>query len=389
MVQLTYEDFREAAQRRLPPFLFHYADGGANDERTLCRNEIDLADIQFVQRVLCSVGSTDTRAQYFGREYTLPIVLAPIGLAGMYSRHGEIQASRAADAKNVPFVLSTVSVSSLENVQAVSKKPIWIQLYLLKDRGFVRDMLERASVAGIDTLIFTVDMPVPGIRHRDRRAGLNSGLAAKLRRLFQSATHPRWALDVGVLGRPHDLGNISHYLGKRVGMDDYIKWLGENFDPSIGWKDLEWIRNTWQGNLVIKGIMDANDAREAYQLGADGIVISNHGGRQLDGVPSSSSVVSEIADTLKGKITILADSGVRSGLDVARMLALGADGVLLGRAYLYALASGGEAGVVRLLELFEKEIRTAMILMGAETLKDINRNCLRPHLGSCCNKRHL
>jgi len=252
---------------------------------------------------------------------------------------------------------------------------MWFQLYVLKDRGFMRNALERAKAAGCTTLVFTVDMPIPGARYRDAHSGM-SGPHAALRRYWQAVTHPSWAWDVGLSGRPHDLGNISAYLGKPTGLEDYIGWLGSNFDPSISWSDLEWIRDFWQGPMVIKGILDAEDARDAVRFGADGIVVSNHGGRQLDGVLSSARALPTIADAVKGDITILADSGVRSGLDVVRMIALGADSVLLGRAYLYALATAGQAGVENLLDLIKKEMCVAMTLTGAKSIAEISRDSL-------------
>jgi L-lactate dehydrogenase (cytochrome) len=293
----------------------------------------------------------------------------------MYARRGEVQAARAACRKGVPLTLSTVSVGSIEEVQGEASSPIWFQLYVLRDRGFMKQALERAQAAGITTLVFTVDMPVPGARYRDRHSGM-SGKSGPLRRIWQAALHPRWAYDVGLKGRPHDLGNVSHYLGKPTGLADYIAWLGDNFDPSISWKDLEWIREFWKGPMIIKGILDPDDARDAVKFGADGIVVSNHGGRQLDGVLSSTRALPAIADAVKSDIAVLADSGIRTGLDVVRMIALGADAVLIGRAYIWALATAGEAGVANLLDLFEKEIRVAMALTGTRSIKEITGDIL-------------
>ncbi|HUH39433.1 MAG TPA: L-lactate dehydrogenase, partial [Castellaniella sp.] len=263
----------------------------------------------------------------------------------------------------------------LEEVTPALGRPMWFQLYVLKDRGFMKSVLERAQAAGVSTLVFTVDMPVPGARYRDAHSGM-SGPHAALRRYGQAMTHPAWSWDVGLLGRPHDLGNVSKYLGKPTGLEDYIGWLATNFDPSIAWKDLEWIREFWQGPMVIKGILDPEDARDAQRFGADGIVVSNHGGRQLDGVLSTARALPAIADAVKGEMSILADSGVRNGLDVVRMLALGADTVLLGRAWIYALAAAGQAGVENLLDLIDKEMRVAMTLTGARTIADITPKLL-------------
>lgn len=375
MIISASTDYRAAAQRKLPPFLFHYADGGAYAEHTLRRNVADLADIALRQRVLKNMSELSLQTRLFNETLSMPVALAPVGLTGMYARRGEVQAARAAAAKGIPFTLSTVSVCPIEEVAPAIDRPMWFQLYVLKDRGFMRNALERAKAAGVSTLVFTVDMPVPGARYRDAHSGM-SGPNAPLRRAWQAITHPQWALDVGLLGKPHDLGNISRYRGNPTGLADYIGWLGANFDPSISWKDLEWIRDFWEGPMVIKGILDAEDARDAVRFGADGIVVSNHGGRQLDGVLSSARALPAIADAVKGELTILADSGIRTGLDVVRMIALGADSVLLGRAFLYALAVHGEAGVRNLLELIEKEMRVAMVLTGAKSIGEISRDSL-------------
>ena len=375
MIISSTHDYRLAAKRRLPPFLFHYIDGGAYDEHTLARNVADLRDLALRQRVLKEVGQVDLSARLFGEAVSLPVALAPVGLTGMYARRGEVQAARAAASRGVPFTLSSVSVCPIEEVQPAITRPMWFQLYVLRDRGFMKNALERAWAAGVRTLVFTVDMPVPGARYRDRHSGM-SGPFAAWRRMLQAVTHPRWAWDVGLRGWPHDLGNVSAYLGHRIHLEDYIGWLGENFDPSIGWRDLEWIRGSWKGSMVLKGILDPEDAREAVRFGADGIVVSNHGGRQLDGVLSSARALPAIADAVQGDLTILADSGVRSGLDVVRLLALGADGVLLGRPFVYALAAAGEQGVAHVLDLIASEMRVAMTLTGARAIGEISRESL-------------
>ena len=375
MIISSTHDYRLAAKRRLPPFLFHYIDGGAYDEHTLGRNVADLRDLALRQRVLKAVGEVDLSARLFGEDVSLPVALAPVGLTGMYARRGEVQAARAAASRGVPFTLSSVSVCPIEEVQPAITRPMWFQLYVLRDRGFMKNALERAWAAGVRTLVFTVDMPVPGARYRDRHSGM-SGPFAAWRRVLQAVAHPRWAWDVGLRGRPHDLGNVSAYLGHRIHLEDYIGWLGENFDPSIGWRDLAWIREYWKGSMVLKGILDPEDAREAVRFGADGIVVSNHGGRQLDGVLSSARALPAIADAVQGDLTILADSGVRSGLDVVRLLALGADGVLLGRAFVYALAAAGEQGVAHLLDLIAREMKVAMTLTGARAVGEISRENL-------------
>lgn len=375
MIISSANDYREAARRRLPPFLFHYIDGGAYAEYTLKRNVEDLSSISLRQRVLKDMTQLDLSTEIFGEQLSLPVALSPVGLTGMYARRGEVQAAMAADKKGIPFTMSTVSVCPIEEVTPKINRPMWFQLYVLRDRKFMQNVLERAKAAGCSTLVFTVDMPVPGARYRDAHSGM-SGPNAAMRRYLQACTHPHWAMNVGLLGRPHDLGNVSKYLGKAIGLEDYIGWLGNNFDPSISWKDLEWIRDFWDGAMVIKGILDPQDAKDAVRFGADGIVVSNHGGRQLDGVMSTATALPKIADAVKGDIKILVDSGIRNGLDVVRMLALGADLCMLGRAFIYALAADGEAGVTNLLNLIDKEMRVAMTLTSANRIQDINRDCL-------------
>jgi L-lactate dehydrogenase (cytochrome) len=371
-------DYRELARRRLPPFLFEYIDGGSYAEVTLRRNVEDLAQIALRQRVLNDVSSLDLSTTLFGRSQSLPVGLAPVGLAGMNARRGETQAVRAANAANVPFCLSTVSCCPLDEVAAASSQPFWFQLYMIRDRGYMRELLAQAKAAHCSALVFTVDMPVPGSRYRDVHSGLAGapGLAGDMRRWFQGALHPRWAWDVGIMGRPHQLGNVAPVLGANTGLEDFFAWMRNNFDPTVTWKDLDFIRESWDGPLIIKGILDVEDARAAAKLGADGIVVSNHGGRQLDGVPSTARALPPIADAVGADLTVLADGGVRSGLDVVRMLALGAQGVLLGRAWVYALAGGGQQGVAHLLRLIEAEMRVAMALTGCTKIADIGSKVL-------------
>ncbi|MDG2639261.1 FMN-dependent L-lactate dehydrogenase LldD [Vibrio parahaemolyticus] len=375
MIISASTDYRAAAKAKLPPFLFHYIDGGSYDERTLKRNTDDLDDVALRQRVLRDMTDLSLETEIFGEKLAMPIALAPVGLTGMYARRGEVQAAKAAEKKGIPFTMSTVSVCPIEEVAPAIERPMWFQLYVLKDRGFMKNVLERAKAAGVTTLVFTVDMPVPGARYRDMHSGM-SGPNAAMRRVFQAMRHPSWAVDVGLLGKPHDLGNISTYRGEPTKLEDYIGWLGANFDPSISWKDLEWIRDFWDGPMVIKGILDEEDAKDAVRFGADGIVVSNHGGRQLDGVLSTAKALPSIADAVKGDLKIFVDSGIRTGLDVVRMLALGADCTLLGRSFVYALAAQGGAGVENLLDLYDKEMRVAMTLTGAKTIADLSRDSL-------------
>lgn len=297
--------------------------------------------------------------------------------AGARRRHRDVRPPRRSPGgpRRLPYTLSTVSVCSIEEVASHASGALWSQLYVLKDRGYMRNALERAWAAGMKTLVFTVDMPIPGSRYRDNRSGM-SGPHATLRQYLQACTHPRWAMNVGLAGRPLSFGNIEAYTGHKMTMDDYMGFISNNFDPSIAWHDLEWIRDSWQGKLIIKGILDADDARNAVRLGADGIVVSNHGGRQLDGAIPTARALPRVVDAVGDDLTVLADSGVRSGVDVIRLLALGAKGVLLGRAYIYALAAAGEAGVAHLLRLFAEDMKVTMTLTGATSPSAISLDCL-------------
>jgi len=375
MIISATTDYRAAAKAKLPPFLFHYIDGGSYSETTLKKNVTDLQDIALKQKVLKNMSKLSLEQELFGEKLAMPIVLSPVGLTGMYARRGEVQAAKAADKKGIPFTMSTVSVCPIEEVTPTIQRPMWFQLYVLKDRDFMKNVLQRAKAEGVTTLVFTVDMPTPGARYRDMHSGM-SGSYSEVRRVVQAMLHPSWALDVGLLGKPHDLGNISAYRKKTTKLGDYIGWLSDNFDPSISWKDLEWIRDFWDGPLIIKGILDVDDAKDAVRFGADGIVVSNHGGRQLDGAMSSAKALPMIADAVKGDIKLFVDSGIRSGLDVVRMLALGADCTMLGRSYIYALAANGQKGVEHLLDLYKKEMQVAMTLIGANSISDIGNQSI-------------
>jgi len=378
MIIAQISDFREAARRRLPRFLFEYMDGGSYAETTLRKNVDELSDIALRQRVLRDVSQIDVSTELFGQKLALPVALAPIGLAGLNARRGECQAVRAAERAGVPFILSTVSACSLDEVTKAAAKPFWFQLYMIRDRAFMKDLLAQAMAAQCSALVFTVDMAVPGSRYRDYHTGLSGAgdLKGSIWRLLQALARPDWAWDVGLMGRPHVLGNVVPVMQGKSSIGDFFAWMRDNFDPSITWRDLDFIRSEWKGPLIIKGILDPEDALEAAKLGADGIIVSNHGGRQLDGVLSTAKALPPIADAVGDQLTVLADGGVRSGLDVVRMLALGAKGVLLGRAWAYALAAQGEAGVAKMLALIEAEMRVAMALTGVTKISDINRTIL-------------
>jgi L-lactate dehydrogenase (cytochrome) len=369
-------DYRALARRRLPHFLFEYLDGGSYDEETLRRNVEDLRAVALKQRVLRDVSDLDLSTDLFGRRWALPVGLGPVALSGLYARRGEVQAARAAAAAGVPFALSTLGGCSIGEIAAQTGTPFWYQLYIVKDRQFVRDMMARAAQAGCGALLLTVDLAVPGTRYRDYRSGLSGSLGGKFNRLSQVVARPGWAWDVAVHGRPLTLGNLEPLLGSGAALEDLMGWVGRNFDASVTWKDVEWVRSEWKGPLVIKGILDPDDARQAVGSGADAVLVSNHGGRQLDGALSSAQALPRIADAIAGRMPVLVDGGVRSGLDVVRMLALGADFVLMGRAWAYALAARGQAGVAHVLKLIDAEMRVAMALTGCTKIGDIDEQIL-------------
>ncbi|MET0308379.1 MAG: L-lactate dehydrogenase [Sphingomonas sp.] len=370
-------DLAEAARRRLPHFLYDYIAGGSYDEQTLHANRDALKHVRLRQRVMRDVSGIETSTRLFGQDATLPLGLGPVGLAGMCARRGEVQAARAAEKAGLPFCLSTVAVCDIAEVATGTTAPFWFQLYMIRDRAFMADVL-RLAAQHCSVLVFTVDMPTAATRYRDFRSGMSGapGLKGVLRRGLHGALRPGWAWDVGIRGRPHTLGNLGPVLGSRAGTQDFAAWIQRNFDPSVTWDDLAFVREHWQGPLVIKGVLDPDDAEAAVAAGADGIVVSNHGGRQLDGALASAEALPAIAARVKGRTTILADGGVRSGLDLLTMLALGADGVLLGRAWAYALAAGGEAGVAALLDGFGRDLRAAMAMTGCRTLTDITPDIL-------------
>ena len=371
----SVSDYRALAKARLPHFLFEYLDGGSYDEVTLARNVADLQAVALRQRVLRDVSAIDLTAELFRQRWAMPVGLGPVGLSGLYARRGEVQAARAASAAGVPFSLSTLSACPIKEVAQKTGAPFWFQLYIVKDRGFVSAMIDQAREAGCGALLLTVDLAVPGTRYRDYRSGLSGSFGSRPRWL-QTLCRPGWAWDVGIHGRPHTLGNVEPMVGAGAALSDLMGWVANNFDASVSWKDVEWVRGQWKGPLVIKGILDPADAREAAVNGANAIVVSNHGGRQLDGVSSTAKALPHVADVIEGQIPLLVDGGVRSGLDVVRMLALGANFVLLGRAWAYALAAGGQSGVEHVLNLIDAEMRVAMALTGCTNVSQINEDIL-------------
>jgi L-lactate dehydrogenase (cytochrome) len=368
-------DFRRIAEKRLPRFLFDYIDGGAYQEITLRENVEAFQRMRLKQRVMIDVSQTGTDAEILGETYSMPLALSPIGLGGMSVRRGEVQAKRAADSAGVPFCLSTVAICSLEEIAEVSNRPFWFQLYMLRDRGPVKELLQRARSVGVNTLVFTVDLAVVGARYRDVRNGMTGGGGAwgKLRSgLLSYMLHPAWALDVGVKGKPHTFGNLTAYVPNATNPTGFREWIESQFDPSVTWKDIEWLRSIWDGKLIIKGILSPEDAIAAANCGADCVIVSNHGGRQLDGVSSSIDMLPKVVDAIGGRTAVLMDGGVRSGQDIVKAIARGARGAMIGRPWVYAAAAGGERGVSQLLATLHGEMKVSMALTGAPRVEDIN-----------------
>ena len=370
MKAASVSDYRALAKARLPHFLFEYLDGGSYGEVTLRRNVEDLQTIALRQRVLRDVSDIDLSTELLGQRWAMPVGLGPVGLSGLYARRGEVQAARAAATAKVPMVLSTVSACSLREVAASGHVP-WYQLYFVKDRGFVGDLIARAREAGSAVLVLTVDLAVPGSRYRDARAA-----GSALSRIPDLCMRPSWLWDVAIRGRPISFGNLEPIVGRRAPLADFQKWIHDNFDASVSWKDVEWVRDQWKGPLIIKGILDPDDAREAVASGADGIVVSNHGGRQLDGVRSSIDALPKIAQAVGGDLEVYMDGGIRSGLDVLKAMALGAKACFVGRAWAYALGAGGEARVAKMLGTLRSELAVAMILTGCNRIADAGRDLL-------------
>jgi L-lactate dehydrogenase (cytochrome) len=365
----SIEDLRTIAERRVPRAFFQYADHGSYSQSTMRANRDDLEAIKLRQRVGIDVDHRSLATTIAGEPASFPLVLAPVGLTGMHRGDGEILACRAAQAAGIPFVLSTMSICSIEDVAAAVEKPFWFQLYMVRDRGFVRELIERARAANCSVLMPTLDLNVLGQRHCDVKNGLTVPPEVTLANLLDVATKPAWALSV-LRGKRKTFGNLAGHIS---GMDDVktlATWVSRQFDPTVTWKDVEWIRSLWPGKIVLKGILDIEDAKIAAHTGVSGIVVSNHGGRQLDGAPSSISALPRIADAVGSQVEILFDGGIRSGQDVLRALALGAHACMIGRAYIYGLGAGGEAGVAKAIEIIRNELDVSMALTGTTSVQD-------------------
>jgi len=374
LVPAAVEDYRPLAERRLPRQLFDYIDGGSYDEVSLARNRTAFRQFLLRQQVMRDVSRRDPSVDVLGEELAMPAVLAPIGFAGMMARRGEVQAAQAAERAGVPFCLSTLGVCSVEEVAAATTKPFWFQLYMLRDRGYVEALLERAREAGCRTLVFTVDLAVVGARYRDMRNGLGGvpiPPLGRLRRALDFASHPRWLYDVPGRGRPLTFGNLAEYVSPGTNLSGIQQWIDSQFDPGVTWRDIEWLRGRWDGKLLIKGVLEPDDARAAVDAGADGVIVSNHGGRQLDGVPAGIEQLPRVRDEIGDRASLLVDGGVRSGQDLAKARALGAQAALVGRPWIWALGAGGGRAVEAVLATLRRELDVTLALTGTPNARDV------------------
>ena len=374
----TPRDYRELARRRLPRQLFDYIDGGAYEEATMRANVDDLQRLLLRQIVMKDVSSRNQATEVAGQSSSMPVILGPVGLCGMFAKRAETQAARAAAAAGVPFVESTVSICGVEEVAAASPVPPWYQLYVMRDRSYAEELMARAHAVGSPVLVLTVDLAVVGARHRDTRNGIEGEATAwtRLRRGLDLLSHPRWVRDVALEGKPLTFGNLEKAVPDASTPDAFKEWVDSQFDPSVTWDDIAWVREHWDGRLLVKGVLDPDDARRAVQAGVDGIVVSNHGGRQLDAVPSTARALPAVVDAVGDDVEVLVDGGVRTGLDVVKMLALGARAVLIGRAWAWAVAAHGEAGVRNLLQTLSDDIDVALALTGRTSVREIDRSVL-------------
>ena len=369
------EDLRQLARRKVPRAFFDYVEAGSYSQETLRANRADLEQIKLRQRVMVDISSRDTSTTMLGEPVSLPLALGPVAMTGLQYGNGEILACRAAHAAGIPFTMSTLSICSIEDVAAAVNKPFWFQLYVMKDRGFVRSLIERATAAKCSALVLTVDLQVLGQRHVDIKNGLSVPPALKFRNLVNMATKPGWVISV-LSGKRWTFGNLDGYVKGMDGVKSLAQWVGTQFDETLNWKDVEWIRSLWPGKIIIKGILDVEDARIAAKTGVTALVVSNHGGRQLDGAASSISMLPKVADAVGSEIEVMFDGGVRTGQDVLRALALGARSCLIGRAYVFALGAGGEAGVARAIDIIRKELDVSMALTGVRRVTEIGRHNL-------------
>ncbi len=374
----TALDYRELARRRLPRQLFDYVDGGAYDEATMRANVSDLQQVLLRQVVMRDVSVRDTKVEVLGQELALPVILAPVGLAGMMAQRAEVQAARAAERAGTAFIESTVSICSIEEVAKATTRPPWFQLYVMRDRDFAQDLLARAGAVGSPVLCLTIDLAVVGARHRDTRNAVvgRIGRWGKVRRALDLVSHPGWLRSVPIGGKPLTFGNLEKVVPNARTPDQFKEWVDSQFDPSVTWDDIAWVREHWGGKLVVKGVLDPEDARKALDAGVDGVVVSNHGGRQLDSVPSTARALPDIADAVGDQLTVLADGGVRTGVDVVKMVAMGAQAVLIGRPWAWAVAARGEAGVRHVLAVMKADMDTALGLTGQTSIAGVDRTAL-------------
>jgi L-lactate dehydrogenase (cytochrome) len=369
------DDLRILARRRVPRAFFDYADSGSYNEETLRANRADLEAIKLRQRVLVDVSQRSLATTIVGQKISAPLILAPVGLTGMQHGNGEILSAQAANEAGIPYALSTMSICSIEDVAQAAGKPFWFQLYVIRDRGFSKDILERAAAAKCNALILTVDLQVLGQRHRDIRNGMTVPPEIRIKNIIDIASKPAWAFGI-LMGKRKTFGNLAGHVKGMDNVNSLAAWIGTQFDPALSWKDVEWIKKIWPGKLILKGILDPEDAGTAVKLGADAIVVSNHGGRQLDGAPSSISALPGIVDAVGSDTEVLFDGGIRTGADILRALALGARACLIGRAYIYGLGAGGKAGVAKAIDILENELSVAMALTGTNKISDIDASVI-------------
>ena len=371
------EDLRLLAQKRVPRMFYDYADSGSWTESTYRANESDFQKIKLRQRVAVDMSNRSTRTRMAGTEVAMPVAIAPTGLTGMQHADGEILAARAAEKFGVPFTLSTMSICSIEDIAAHTKAPFWFQLYWMRDRDFMERLMDRARAAGCSALVLTLDLQVLGQRHKDLKNGLTAPPKPTLANILNLMLKPRWCLGMARTRR-HGFGNLIGHAKGVSDMSSLGAWTREQFDPQLDWNDVEWIKKRWGGKLILKGIMDVEDARLAADSGADAMVVSNHGGRQLDGAPSSIHALPEIADAVGSRIEVWMDGGIRSGQDVLKAWALGARGTMIGRAFLYGLGAMGEAGVTKCLDIIQKELDVTMAFCGHTKIGTVDRRILLP-----------